>query len=358
MTAGASGGRRGRSGTIGASRTRQRQRGIKQAARLTDLSRTLAHRHGLSVDDLAGLYGASRRTIYRDLEALEAQGFPIVKESRSDGVVYIRMRPGFSNLPQLTLSLAETISLYVIRAQSHFLSGTNFRADIDLLFERFEKGMSEKDREQLRSFDRKFYPLPDAPKSYEQQIDLLDDLIDALIKQYGVDIIYRPPDGKPKTKHRLHPYTLLTFKEGLYLIARSETAGGIRTFAVDRIESAQVNRGASFEYPEDYSPARYCSGSFGIIRGEPEKVAIRFSPRVATYVSERRYDPSQKLKLSADGSAVLEMTVGVTPELVSWILGFGPDARVLEPETLIARIEEDHRKAAHQYGLPPRGQKG
>ncbi len=331
---------------------RPETRAVKQAQRLTDMARTITSRHGVTMEELEKLYRTSRRTLYRDIDALEVQGYPIFRETRADGSVAFRMRAGFQSLPQIALGLAEVISLYVIRAQSHFLSGTNIRADTDNLFERLEKGMSERDQLHLRTFGRKFYPLPDAPKSYEAQMDLLDDLIDALIRQYRVEIAYRPPAGKSAataTRHRLQPYTLLTYKEGLYLIGYSETVKGIRTFAVERIQTLRPFQTSTFDYPEDYSPGAYFSGSFGIIGGEPQTVMIRFSPNVATYISERRYSPDQKLTKEPDGSVTLELRVAVTPDLVTWLLGFGPDAKVKEPAALAATVAERHRQAAEQY---------
>lgn len=321
---------------------------IRLSARLGDLVRTISSRHGITVDEIASLYRMSRRTVYRDLDLLDRQGYPLVKETQPDGRLLIRLQSGFSRAPQLTLGLAEVISLYVIRAQSHFLAGTNFRADIDALFERFERTMSPGDLAQLRTFHRKFFPLPDAPKSYAKQMDLLDDIIDALIRQYVVTLSYRVPNGEIHP-HRLRPYTMLTYKEGLYLIGFSETAGAIRTFAVDRVRKLAVNRGSKFDYPDDYDPSIYCSGSFGIIRGEPVTVRIRFSPRVASFISERRYVVGQKIRKEPDGSVVLAMVTGLTPDLIGWLLGFGDDAEVLEPRSLGVEIAARHHAAAEKY---------
>ncbi len=329
---------------------RQETRAVKQASRMSDLARTIATRHGVTIDELMVLYKTSKRTIYRDLEALEAQGYPLIREQKGLHQTAIRMRPGFTNLPQVTLGLAEIVSLYVIRSQIHFLSGTNFQADMDRLFDRLEKGLPEKDQKQLRSIGRKFFPRPEAPKSYEAKIDLIDDLIDALIRQHKVDLEYRPPAGKTaNTRHRVRPYTLLTYQEGLYLIGFSETAGGIRTFAVDRMVDLQPLRTSLFDYPEEFTPSEYLADSFGIIRGEPVKIRIRFSPGVATFIAERRFHPGQKITRHADGSLTLEMRVAVSPELVTLLLGYGPDAKVLEPESLAATVADRQRQAAKQY---------
>ena len=47
-----------------------------------------------------------------------------------------------------------------------------------------------------------------------------------------------------------------------------------------------------------------------------------------------------------DGGIRISMSVGVGPELVSWILSFGPDVRVEGPDELKLRIRRLHAEAA------------
>ena len=54
-------------------------RAESRALRLVQLIALLdAHRHGLSVQDIASHLGVSRFQVYRDLTGLESIGFPIV----------------------------------------------------------------------------------------------------------------------------------------------------------------------------------------------------------------------------------------------------------------------------------------
>ena len=75
---------------------------------------------------------------------------------------------------------------------------------------------------------------------------------------------------------------------------------------------------------------------------------ILFDPKVARYVERVLWHPTQRFKRTAAG---LEMTMEVrgTTEVVGWVLGFGGDARVLEPEGLRKAVGDQHRRAAARY---------
>ncbi len=79
------------------------------------------------------------------------------------------------------------------------------------------------------------------------------------------------------------------------------------------------------------------------------KVVVRFAPTVAARVAETRWHPSQELARQPDGSLRWTATVSGTREVRIWILGWGPDAEVLEPATLREEIAGMVRAAAEQY---------
>jgi predicted DNA-binding transcriptional regulator YafY len=70
---------------------------------------------------------------------------------------------------------------------------------------------------------------------------------------------------------------------------------------------------------------------------------------MARYVRERVWHPSQQISEQSDGSIVLSLTVSNDWALRSWILGFGPVARVLAPPHLAAQILEEIERTRSQY---------
>ena len=70
---------------------------------------------------------------------------------------------------------------------------------------------------------------------------------------------------------------------------------------------------------------------------------------MAKYVRGRIWHASQTVEDRADGSVALTLTVSNDWALRSWILGFGPLARVLAPPELTAQILEEVERTRLQY---------
>lgn len=69
--------------------------------------------------------------------------------------------------------------------------------------------------------------------------------------------------------------------------------------------------------------------------GEAFPVKVFFKPQAACYVSERNWSDDQKVKTQHDGSLEMEFTATSRPEVISWVLGFGREAELLEPPRCI-----------------------
>jgi predicted DNA-binding transcriptional regulator YafY len=153
----------------------------------------------------------------------------------------------------------------------------------------------------------------------------------------------------------IEPYRLVFAQGGLYVIAFVPEYTQLRTFAIERIQSLSVTE-ERFEPVERLEDA--FAHSLGVNQGPPERIEIVFEPQIARYLKERTWHPSQETREAEDGT--LSMTLNVCNDwaLRSWILGFGPLARVLSPPALAAQILDEINRARSQYmpgldfGLP------
>jgi predicted DNA-binding transcriptional regulator YafY len=58
---------------------------------------------------------------------------------------------------------------------------------------------------------------------------------------------------------------------------------------------------------------------------------------------------SQEINLEKNGSLVLSMKVGISPELIAWILGWNKHVKVLSPIKLIEEIQENVKEIQQLY---------
>jgi proteasome accessory factor B len=98
------------------------------------------------------------------------------------------------------------------------------------------------------------------------------------------------------------------------------------------------------ELPEDAFPH-----SLGVHSGPPERVDIEFQPAVADYVKARTWHPSQRLREIENGGVAVTLDVCLDRALQSWILSFGPFARVTAPPALAKDIAAQFEEARAQY---------
>jgi len=304
-----------------------------QAARLHDLIRILEARYGATVEELVEECQVTRRTIYRDLKAVEEAGYPLINERQADGQVLYSFITGYSKIPPITFSLEELMTLYLCRGQLEFLQGTPFQDDLEAIFTRIRSSMPPRSVAHLERLADASAPRFLGFKDYSGQHKLLHDLRNALLKQQRIEIEYRPAKRK-RSRYRVDPYTLLFFKNALYLGGYAHNRQALRLFAIERIESLQLleNR---FEVPEDYSASELTGSAFGLIDdGASHKVELLFDKEIAHLIRERVWHPEQQLEKGPDGSLTLSFDAAGDKEILAWIYSFIPYVKVLGPESL------------------------
>lgn len=303
-----------------------------QAARLHDVIRILEARYGATVDELAEECQVHRRTIFRDLQAITDAGYPLVREAEDDGRVLYRFMTGFKSIPPITFSLDELMTLYLCRGQLDFLRGTPFHDDLDAIFGKIRSSLRPSSVAHLERIAEASVPRFQGVRDYSEKKEILVNIRKALLYQYHCDILYAPPHRDAEI-YQFDPYTLLFFKDSLYLGGYAHNRQGLRLFLIDRIQNVEVKK-ERFEVPEDYKVNDLTGTAFGLVNDEVMPVKVRFGSEISHLVSERVWHPNQKLMPQSDGSLVLEFEAGGRREILSWLFSFLPHVEVLQPESL------------------------
>ena len=104
--------------------------------------------------------------------------------------------------------------------------------------------------------------------------------------------------------------------------------------------------------PAGFHLDAYLGDSWGIMRGAAgptERVELLFEPEAGCWVAEEHWHKSQQSKTLPDGRVRVTFHVGITPEMVSWLLYYGARVQVVAPEWLRERVAEEHRRAVEVY---------
>ena len=93
--------------------------------------------------------------------------------------------------------------------------------------------------------------------------------------------------------------------------------------------------------------------SFKVMHDELYTVKVRISPGWARWVAEKIWHESQKITKLPGGSLEMTFQVAGLDEIKRWVLSFGPECHVLEPEKLKKLVQQELQKNLAQY-LKPR----
>ena len=96
----------------------------------------------------------------------------------------------------------------------------------------------------------------------------------------------------------------------------------------------------TIEFLKNYDFEKLFNREVGIIKEDAFKVRVEFTDWAARYVSERIWSPDQKITKKKSGNIVLSFTASSKPELISWLLSFGNEAKLVQPKWLVDDVRE------------------
>jgi proteasome accessory factor B len=305
-------------------------------------------RHGATIDGLASELDVTTRTIRRDLAALQEAGFALYDERDDQGRVRWRIDGQALHGLESGFTLPELCALYLSRNLLEAVAGTPFQRDLTNAFARLEKMLSPRMRQFLDRLPSVLAAKPGPrARGAATSPDIVARLLEATLHFRVTTMTYHSVSSKRVKDYVIHPYRLAFAQGGMYLLAYVPEYKSVRTFAIDRITSVTQEK-QTFTPKQDIGDDVFAN-SLGVNTGPPERVEIEFAADVAPYVRARVWHPSQDVRENGDGGMRLTMNVCHDWALRSWILSWGPFARVVSPAPLARAIRADLDAAGTHY---------
>lgn len=297
-----------------------------------------ASRRGMSVAELHERVEEEcvERTIRRDLEQLEAVGFPLVN------------RKGFWKLLRgdaagWTIPIDAT-SVVALVISEELLGSSPLAVHLHELRGRVEAMLTPKALRWCQTLKSRIGVRP--PPPVEVDPDVQRAVEQAIAQCRRLRIAYWSPRSGP-SERTLEPLMLQHVHGGLYVLACDSRSGELRTFAVQRIRCAELSD-ETFEPDPNFNPAAIVRNSFGVTDGPVLRVTVDFAPQVRHLLTERTWHHSQQTEEAGDGWLRVHWTLSGLPELARWLAGFGGDARVVAPDVLREELAAIHRSGLAQ----------
>lgn len=288
---------------------------------------------------LASELEVTTKTIHRDIE--------FMRDRLNLPVEFNRVRNGFyysseiSAFPTMQITEGELVALIVAEKALQQYRGTSFEKPLLSAIKKMEQALPDNislnfaDVENSISFSTRAEPILD--------LKIFDVLAKAVSQRLQLELNYRKPGQKAEAR-TVDPYHLANINGEWFLFAYDHARKDIRTFAPARVQSAKTT-GKNFERTQKFSLEKRLRDSFGVHAGEGKfEVVIRFAPRAADYIREKKWHESQQLRDLKDGGAELKMNLSSLAEVERWVLSWGGDATVITPRELAESVRAAARK--------------
>jgi predicted DNA-binding transcriptional regulator YafY len=301
---------------------------------------------GVSIDAAARELECTARTIWRDLSALQTAGFPLYDDKAVDGRRSIwKLDEKFTLGLPVKLTLAETAALVMSR---DLLRPAGVGALGSALASAFDKVGRVLSRDAVRVLDQMRETIGVRAVGAKLQAPAAEHV--ALIEQAlhdrrRLDMRYYSMSRDEETRRQVDPYHLTVYEGGFYLVGYCHLRKAERIFSVERIRELRM-LATRFTVRPGFNAQEYLQHTWGIIKGDIVPVKVIFARSVARYIRDRLWHPTQKFRELSDGRLEMTMRVADTLEVRRWILGYGAQAEVVEPQTLREALRGEIERAA------------
>lgn len=297
--------------------------------RLLEITTILLNKKTVTAAELAERFGVSIRTIYRDIDVLSASGVPVYATQGAKG--------GISILEDYTvnrtaLSNSERDSIVFALQTLHSIQYPDIDAVLEKLGNFFTKTATD-----WISVD--FSPWGSNPNAFHRFTDIKN----AIMQSRVVEIEYIN-SGNIVSTRKIEPLRLVFKYQAWYLWAYCLQKQEYRIFRISRIKKIKLTE-QSFDRSRAYAVTDQHTSSEG---NKPTvHLVLLFTPE-AYYRLCDDFDENQ-IKDNNDGSYLLEMDVPEDEWVYGYILSYGTNVKVIEPEHIRNGIRERSQRITEFY---------
>jgi predicted DNA-binding transcriptional regulator YafY len=327
---------------------------VARTERLVTIERLIRHRGVVDRATLLAELEVSRATLKRDLEYLRSRlGAPIEYDAAEQGYRFASTpQAGVRHeLPGLWFDEAE---LYSLLMAHQLLSGL----DEDGLLARHLQPLLARIHELLGSGDGSA-----AGSALDERIKVISAMkrpvpsrffqrvAEALLARRRLHLRYLTRGRQQSGERDVSPQRLVHYRSTWYLDAWCHRVDGLRRFALDAVEDAQVLDRAARELPLADVQAAMDAG-YGVFAGVERArrwAVLHFDRTAAQWASREQWHPEQQGRALEDGGFELRVPYVEEIELVMDILRQGEQVRVVAPVALQRAVRERLRAALGRY---------
>jgi predicted DNA-binding transcriptional regulator YafY len=306
-----------------------------------------SRRTPIPLEDLMARLECSKSTLHRAINTLKDHlNAPVVFDANAGGYTYGRPETGEAyELPGLWFTEHELQALAIMQRLLKDAGGGLLGEHLSPLAKRLDELTKHQRLNLGEAAARLRFPAIAARPAGAA----FNAVASATLKRRKLWLEYHARSTDEITERTVSPQRIVHYREAWYLDAWDEGKDALRSFSIDRIRRASVQRDAALDVPEAELDDHY-STAYGIFGGKADKLAVlRFTPERARWVADEQWHPQQQGRWLADGSYELTIPYRESRELVMDVMRQGPGVEVVAPADLRDEIGRTLRSAVSLY---------
>lgn len=311
---------------------------MSKLSHLLEMIITLQYKPLTSASELAEILRVDKKTIYRYIDSLNEASIPVHTKKGRYGGFYLDdefcMKP--NNLSEEELKAIIMASEILTKE-----NGFNYETELKNAVAKIKKVEINAKPELQHMLEDKGFNL-----NYIGCMENLDENIAkinyAMQKGRTLNVTYYSVNKNSAAVHKVDPYNLVFLKGSWCLIGYSYYLNCVETFKFSRIKRIKVTN-EIYMKPVTFSLNEYFDKNIGKPNLEQINIKIKFSnnSNVSDFIKNNIWYDNQEIEETEDGHIVLKFSTPDFGDVKSWIMGFGAEAEVIEPQNLRDQILND-----------------
>jgi predicted DNA-binding transcriptional regulator YafY len=296
----------------------------------------LQTRKQMTAEELAHELEVSKRTIYRDIDALSMAGVPVYANGGPGG--------GYALLDSYRTTLTglnegEIQALFMLTIPSP-ISDLGVSQQLKTAILKLTSAIAGDHHEHADYLRQRLHLDAASWFQTEEPVPHLKVVQEAVWQDRQLIISYHRRNGMVSGR-TISPYGLVAKASIWYLVA--DTEQGMRVYRVSRIEAAQMSQ-THFTRPEDFDLAEFWAGWVISYKTSLPKypVTLRIGPNLIpalpSILGEGVRSLIEQAQPDSEGWRVVDYTFERIEEAQTYVLGMGASVDVIAPEELRVRV--------------------
>ncbi|MEG0313879.1 MAG: WYL domain-containing protein [Erysipelotrichaceae bacterium] len=186
----------------------------------------------------------------------------------------------------------------------------------------------------------------------EKMLNFVKICNEAIKNKRALKVSYCGEKDKTFIEYKVHPYDIINFSEGTYLVCYSlkKNPFGFRNlkFSDERMKSLTICNDIEFSRDKDYNIEKYV-GNESIFKGKLKNYTIIFDAESHNRVMEENISCCRKIEHYDDGAIEVNGQYEDEIKFIRYLLSFGRHVEVIKPQQLKDQISNELKLASYIY---------